>query len=97
MTQPESAEVHIIREPKLALAALLELRRLTTTCLSSLASMVTKGDHDAATRDEAKATIRRQEIESLTATAGKGATGSSQLASAVDDGTDQEDRSGGQR
>ena len=45
-------------EARLPLAALLELCRLTVSCLSSLASDKSEGDHDAASSDAAARAVR---------------------------------------
>jgi hypothetical protein len=51
MTGSSAADIEIARHPRLAFAALLELRRLTSTCLSSLATNESDGDRDAPTGD----------------------------------------------
>ena len=61
MTDSSAAEIEITLAPRPALTALLELRRLTTTCLSSLGGNESDGDRDAPTSDRARATIRRQQ------------------------------------
>src|SRR5262245_58691250 len=67
MTDSSAADIEITRDPRLAFAALLELRRLTSTCLSSLATNESDGDRDAPTGDRARATIRREQDGSCTA------------------------------
>jgi hypothetical protein len=50
MSQLTAGTIEIVREPRLALSALLELRRLATTYLSSLTFTDAEGSHDAAAR-----------------------------------------------
>ena len=50
MTQATAAKIDIVREPQMALSALLELRRLATACLSSLPSSDSEGSQDATAR-----------------------------------------------
>jgi len=69
MTQPAAAKITIVREPRLALSALLELRRLATTCLSSLPSSDSEGSDDATARRKTRKAIRGQQVRSRTAAA----------------------------
>lgn len=58
MTELSAAEPKMVVEPRLSVAALLELRRWTTSYLSSLVSQVLKGACDAATSDTTKVLVR---------------------------------------
>ena len=58
MTQPAAAQAAIVGEAQLPLAVLLELYRLTASCLSLLASDESEGDHDAAGSNTAARTVR---------------------------------------
>jgi hypothetical protein len=86
MTHLSAAEIEIAAEPRLPLAALLELRRLTTTCLSLLASKPTEEGHDVATSGATTRVVRRGRSESCAATAG-GRTRGSDAAAKENDGT----------
>lgn len=97
MTQPAAAEIQIVHAPQLSLRALIGRRRLTTTCLSSLASTVDDGGHHAAKSGSTKAIIRGQQTDSLTSATGGVAAGSDSPAGAVDDGAGQGDRNGSGR
>ena len=60
MTQPQAAAVEIAPYARVTLAALLELRRLTTIYLSSLASRTHDGGPNVGRRGKATASIRRK-------------------------------------
>ena len=95
MTQPEAAQIKIVCEPRLPVSALLDLRRLTTTCLSSFASSESKGGHDEAASDTATATVRRQQTISSTATTAGSAAASWPTSDAVDGSSSSVDQRGG--
>lgn len=84
MTEPTAAKIDIVREPRLALPALLELRRLATAYLSSLTSADSEGSHDAAARGKTGEAIRGQQFRKRTATADGGNTTSNPRTRAVD-------------
>jgi hypothetical protein len=97
MTHSAAARIEIVQEPRLALTALLELRRLATTYLSSLAPSDSEGAHDAATRGTTGAAIRGQEAGlRASTTKGRGTTGNSR-ARALDDSARKDDRRGAAR
>jgi hypothetical protein len=85
MTQLTAAKIEIIREPRLALSALLELRRLTTTYLSSLTFTDSEESHDAAARDKTGEAIRGQQFRPRTAAPEGGRTASNLRTHAVDE------------
>ena len=60
MTQPQAATVEIVPHARSALDPLLELRRLTTIYLSSLASRTHEGGPNVGRRGKATASIRRK-------------------------------------
>ena len=95
MTQSAAARTEIVREPRLALTALLELRRLATTYLSSLAPRDSEGAHDAATRGRTGAAIRGQKSGSGAATTKGGGTTGNTRGRALDDSAREDDRRGG--
>ena len=96
MTEPAAALVEIIHRPRVSLAALLELRRLTTTCLSSMDSSEPEGERDAAPLDATKEPVRRRR-QSPAATGGGRATNGDAVTGAVDAGIGKGPRSGGVR
>ena len=95
MTNSDAARIEIIREPRLPLTALIELRRLTTTCLSLIASSVPEGGSDVAANEATKRIVRGQEVISGTATSTDSAAGSQTVAGALDGGIGQVNSCGG--
>ena len=60
MTRPEAAHANVVPTARLPVRVLLELRRLTVTCLFSPVQNVEEGDHDAtATSRTPKTTLPR--------------------------------------
>ena len=96
MTEPASANVTIVDEMHLSLVALLELRRLTTSALSSMHSNKNEGGHDEATSDTATHAIRRPSPDSPATTSGKGKAGGNTLADRVDASAGKDPRCGGE-
>ena len=47
MTELTAAQIEIVREPRLAVSTLLDLRHLVTLYLSSLSSADSEGSHEA--------------------------------------------------
>ena len=68
MTELTAAQIEIVREPRLAVSTLLDLRHLVTLYLSSLSSADSEGSHDAAARSKTGTTIRGQQFRPRTAT-----------------------------
>jgi hypothetical protein len=68
MTELTAAQIEIVREPRLALSTLLDLRHLVTVYLSSLGSADSEGSRDAAARSKTGATFRGQRIRPRTTT-----------------------------
>jgi len=98
MTELAAAQIDIVREPRLALSALLDLRRLVTPYLSSLGSTDSEGSHDAAAR-KTETPIRRQQFRSRTTarpTSGD-STASNLRAHTVDENAGEDDLRGGGR
>ena len=52
MTRPEAAHAKMVSTARLPLRVLLELRRVSVTCLSSRVHNVPEEDHDAAAREQ---------------------------------------------
>jgi len=97
MTEPASANVKIVDEVHLSLAALLELRRLTTSALSSFHPNKNEGGHDEATSDTATHAIRRPSPDSPAATSGERKRCGKALADRVDASTGEDHRCGGEK
>jgi len=97
MTQLTAAKIEIIREPRLALSALLELRRLAKTYLSSWTFTNSEGSHDAAARVKTGEAIRGQQSRPCTAALGGGGTASNPRTHAVDESAGEDDGRGGGR
>ena len=98
MTQLPAAQIEIVPERRVALSALLELRRLVTSYLSSLDSTDSEGSHDAAAR-KAETSIRRQQYRLRTIsrpTSGDSAA-SNLRAHTVDENAGEDDLRGGGR
>jgi hypothetical protein len=98
MTELTAAQIDIVHESRLALSALLDLRRLVTSYLSSLDSTDSEGSHDAAAR-KAETPIRRQQFRSRTIsrpTRGD-STASNLRAHTVDENAGEDDLRGGGR
>lgn len=95
MTQPAAARIEIVREPRLPLTALLELRRLATTYLSSMAPSDSEGGQDAATRGTTGVAIRGRESGSRASTTKGRRTRGHSRARALDDSTRKDNRRGG--
>jgi hypothetical protein len=69
MTRPEAAHANVVSTARLPVRVLLELRRLTVTCLFSPVQNVEEGDYDAtATSRTPKTTLRRSSRRSDSAT-----------------------------
>jgi len=98
MTRPEAAYAKIVSVARLPAGVLLELRRVTATCLSSSAHNVHEEDHDAAAPSKTPTgtfpgTARRTRRTTPTGRARAATPG----AGAVDASTDQDDPRGGRR
>jgi len=96
MTRPEAASAKIVSVARLPVRVLLELRRVTVTCLSSSAHNVHQEDHDAAAPSKMptgtfRGTARRSR---RTPSSGR-ATAPTPGAGAVDAGAGQDDPRGG--
>jgi len=96
MTEPASGNVKIVDEVHLSFAALLELRRLTTSALSSCYSNKNEGGHDEATSDTATHAIRRPNPDSPATTSGEGKVCGNTLADRVDASAGKDPRRGGE-
>ena len=96
MTQLPAAQIEIVPERRVALSALLDLRRLVTSYLSSLGSTDSEGSHDAAAR-KTETPIRRQQFRSRTATADGGGTASNPRTRGTDESAGESDLRGGGR
>ena len=96
MTQPASANVRVVDEVHLSLAALLELRRLTKNALSSMHSNKNEGGHDEATSDTATHAIRQQSSDSPNTTSGQGKACGKTFADRVDASAGEDPRCGGE-
>ena len=94
MTQAPAAKIDIVREPQMALSALLELRRLATACLSSLPSSDSEGSQDATARGKTRAPIRGEQFRSPTATPEGGGRASNPRTRALDEGARKDHRRG---
>jgi hypothetical protein len=97
MTQLTAAKIEIVREPRLVLSALLELRRLATMFLSSLTFTDSEGSHDAAARGKTEEAIRGQQFRPRTAAPDGGGTASNPRTHAVDESAGEDDGRGGER
>ena len=97
MTNLTAAQIEIVREPRLALSTLLDLRHLVTLYLSSLGSADSEGSHDAAAGSKTGATIRGQQFRLHTATSEGGSTASNPRTDAVDESAGEGDGCGGER
>jgi hypothetical protein len=97
MTELIAAQIEIVREPRLALSTLLDLRGLVTLYLSSLGSADSEGSHDAAARSKTGTTIRGQQFRPGTATSEGGSTASNSRTDAVDKGAGGGDEYGSER
>jgi len=96
MTEPASAQVKIVDEVHLSLAALLELHRLTASALSSFHSNKNEGGNDEATSDTATHAIRRPSPDSPATTSGEGKSCGNTLADRMDASAGQGPRCGGE-
>ena len=94
MTELTAAKIEIVREARLTLSSLLDLRHLVTLYLSSLGSADSEGSHDAAAGSKTGATIRGQ---LHTATSEGGSTASNPRTDAVDESAGEGDGCGGER
>ena len=97
MTELTAAQIEIVREPRLPLSILLDLRHLVTLYLSSLGSADSEGSHDAAARSKTGATIRGQQFRPRTATSEAGSTASNPRTDAVDNSAGEGNGRGGGR
>src|SRR6516162_463296 len=94
MTDSSAAEIEITHAPRPALTALLELRRLTTTCLSSLGGNESDGGRDAPTSDRARTTIRRQQRGSRAPATEGGSSASGRCTDKLVESTREDNRGG---
>jgi len=97
MTQPQAATAEIVTRARLSRAALLEIRRLTTAYLSSLASQDSEGGQDGTTMGNAGTPIRRQQTKPGTTIKRGGAEGSRSGACELDANVGESNRDGGER
>jgi hypothetical protein len=98
MTRPEAAHAKIVSVARLPVRVLLELSRVTVTCLSARAHNVHEEDHDAATPSKMPTTTLRGTTHRSRRTTSTGrATAATPGAGAVDAGTGQDDPRGGRR
>ena len=97
MTELTVAQIEIVREPRLALSTLLDLRGLVTLYLSSLDSADSEGSHNAAARSKTGTTIRGQQFRPRTATSEGGSTASNPRTDAVDKSAGEGNGCGGGR
>ena len=98
MMRPEAAFTEIVPVARLPVPVLLELRRLTVTCLSSRVHDACEEDHDAAaTSDTPTATLRRTSGGSRRPTPAGGTSAAATGTGAVDAGAGQDDQRGAQR
>jgi len=97
MTEPAAAQIEIVREPRVALPALVELRRLATAYLCSLTSTDSEGSHDATARGKTGAAIRGQQFCSRTATSNAGSTTSNPRTRPMDESAGEGDGREGER
>ena len=97
MTELTVAQIEIVREPRLALSTLLDLRGLVTLYLSSLDSADSEGSHDAAARSKTGTTIRGKQFRPCTATSEGGSTAGNPRTDAVDKSAGECDGCGGGR
>ena len=98
MTRPEAAQAKVVSTARLPVRVLLELRRLTVTCLFSPVQNVDEGDHDAtATSRTPKTTLRRSFRRSDGETSTGRATAVAPGDGAVDAGTGQNESRGGEQ
>ena len=84
MTQPAAAQADIVREAQLPLAVLLELCRLAASCLSSLVSDESEGDHDATSSDATARAVRRARRNTSSSTTATGSASGKAVVGAVD-------------
>src|SRR5271166_5095015 len=99
MTRPEAAQAAIVSTARLPLRVLLELRRVSVTCFSSLVHNGPEEDHDAAASNQTPTTtVRRSSRRSRPrTTALERARAATPGTGAVDAGAGQDDAQGGQR
>ena len=98
MTRPEAAHAKVVSTARLPVRVLLELRRLTVTCLFSPVQNVDEGDHDAtATGRTPKTTLRRSSRGSDGETSTGRATAVAPGDGAVDAGAGQNEWPGGEQ
>ena len=98
MTRPEAAHAKVVSTARLPVRVLLELRRLTVTCLFSSAQNVDEGDHDAtATGRTPKTTLRRSSRRSDGEASTRRATAVTPGDGAVDAGAGQNEWPGGEQ
>src|ERR1039458_9952846 len=96
MTRPEAAHAKIVSAARLPVRVLLELRRVTVTCLSARAHNVHEEAHDAATPSHQPTTPLRGPARRSRRTTSTGrATATTPGAGAVDAGAGQDDPRGG--
>ena len=98
MTRPEPARAKVVSTARLPVRVLLELRRLTVTCLFSPVQNVDEGNHDAAaTSNPPKTTLRRSSRRSDGETSTGRATAFAPGDGAVDAGAGQNNSRGGEQ
>ena len=98
MTRPEAAHAKIVSAARLPVRVLLELRRVTMTCLSSSVHNVHEEDHDAAAPSKTTTTTLRGTARRSRRTTPTGGTrAATPGAGAVDASTGEDDLRGGRR
>jgi len=96
MTRPKAAYAKIVSAARLPVRVLLELRRVTVTCLSSSVHNVLEEDHDAAAPSKMPTTTLRRTARGSRRTTPAGcATAATPGTAAVDAGAGQDDPRGG--
>jgi hypothetical protein len=96
MTCPEAAQVKIVSRVRLPVRVLLELSRVTVTCISSRAHNVHEEDHDAADPSKTPTTtLRGTTSRSRRSTPTGRARAATPGTRAVDAGSGQDDPRGG--
>ena len=96
MTRPEAAYAKVVSAARLPVRVLLELRRVTVTCLSSRAHNVHEEGHDAAAPSKIPTTTPRRTTRGSRRTTPAGrARAATPGAGAVDAGAGQDDPRGG--
>src|SRR5258708_8220398 len=98
MTRPEAAYAKIVSAARLPVRVLLELRRVSVTCLSSRVHNVPEEDHDAAAPSKTPTTtVRRSSRRSRSTTPIGRARAATPGAVSLDAGAGEDDARGGRR